>query len=124
MDLGDQLNESLVVVCTVSAFALRTDPSAVVRAVGHQDAAQQLGAEPVAQSMDESEALPRRRAVDQWLRRFTQDLVFPTQALDLTRARAQLLAQFGDSSSEVMTACSAGHDRTLPHAANLERACY
>jgi hypothetical protein len=60
----DQRGRPPLVELSVTAFPETADPGAIVGAAGDRDPAQQLGAEPVTQPMDEREAL---RAGARWI---------------------------------------------------------
>jgi len=111
--LNNQLDQPPLIAPPVPAFHKAAHPSAIVRAVGDQDPAQQPRAEPVAPLVDESEALPRRCAVDQRLRRLAQDLILAAQLLVLAPTTAQLLAHLREREGKIITGWSARHDRTL-----------
>ena len=104
VDFRDQFGQPIVVVRAVTPFVLGADPGAVVRSVGHEGPARYLGAEPVASCVDEPEALPRRRTVNQWLRGLAENLVLAARILVLALAVAKFLAQLDDGGGKITTA--------------------
>jgi hypothetical protein len=104
VNFSDQLSKPPVVVDTVTACRLGADPGTEAGGVGDQDPAQQSEAEPVSTGVDESEALSRRRAMNQRLRRPAQDLVLTQQVPVLKPAAAKLPAQLTGSGSEITIA--------------------